>query len=137
MSRSRSNSASLNERTATERQNDLLVPLGGMFPCKLIHFLEDFDRWAAIRSIYIKYNYQTPRLKVDSVSWDERTATKRQNDRLVPLRWVFPRKLIQFLEDSYRTVVNRPLSTPATNITEEGGTFPYSFFKRARITKDC
>ena len=42
---------------------------------------------------------------------------------------MFPRKLIQFLEDSYRTVVNRPLFTPATNITEEGGTFLLLFEK--------
>ena len=123
MSRSRSNSASLNERTAMERQNNLLVPLGGMFPCKFIHFLEDFDRWAAIRPLYIKYNYQTPRLKVGSALWDERTATKRQDDLLVPFKLVFPRKLIQFLEDFDRAEANRPQSTPATNITEEGDTF--------------
>ena len=63
------------------------------------------------------------RSKVDSASWDERTATKRQNDFLVPLGRVFPRKLIQFLEDFDRSEANRPLFTPATNITEEGGTF--------------
>ena len=60
---------------------------------------------------------------MDSASWDERMATKRQNDLLVPLGRVFPRKLIQFLEDFGRSEANRPLFTPATDITEEGGTF--------------
>ena len=69
------------------------------------------------------------RSKVDSASWDERTATKRQNDFLVPLGRVFPRKLIQLLEDSDRWEANRPLFTPATNITEEGGTFLLLFEK--------
>ena len=63
------------------------------------------------------------RSKVDSASWDERTATERQNNFLVPLGRVFLRKLIQFLEDFNRWEAKRPLFTPATNITEEGGTF--------------
>ena len=62
------------------------------------------------------------RSKVDSASWDERTATKRQNDVLVPLGWVFPYKLIQFLEDFDQWETNRRLFTPAPDITEEGGT---------------
>ena len=63
------------------------------------------------------------RSKVDSASWDERTATKRQNNLLVPLGGVFPHKLIQFLEDfdrSRRQIVH--YFTPATNITGDGGT---------------
>ena len=63
------------------------------------------------------------RSKVDSASWDERTATKRQNNLLVPLGRVFPHRLIQLLEDFDRSEANRPLITAATNITEEGGTF--------------
>ena len=117
----RLNSASLSERTATKRQKHLLGPLGGMYPCKLIHFPWDFDRWAAIRSLFMKYNYQTSRSKLDTDSWNERTAIKRKNDLLVPLGRVFPRKLIQFLEDFDRTETNRTLFSPATNITEEGG----------------
>ena len=60
---------------------------------------------------------------MDSASWGERTATKRQNDLLVPLGRVFPHRLIQLLEDFDRSEANHPLITAATNITEEGGTF--------------
>ena len=63
------------------------------------------------------------RSKVDLASLDERTATERQNNLLVSLGRVFPCKLIQFLEDFDRKEANRSLFTPATNITEEGGTF--------------
>ena len=65
--------------------------------------------------------------RVDLASLNERTATKRQNDVLVPLGRVFPRKLIQFLEDFDRKEANRSLFTPATNITDEGGTFFTAF----------
>ena len=60
---------------------------------------------------------------MDLALLDERTATKRQNNLLVPFGRVFPRKLIQFLEDFDRSEANRSLFTPATNIMEEGGTF--------------
>ena len=36
---------------------------------------------------------------------------------------MFPHKLIQFLEDFNQLEANWSLYTPATNITEEGGTF--------------
>ena len=63
------------------------------------------------------------RSKVDSALLNDLTATKRQNDRLVPFGGVFPHKLIQFLEDfdrSRRQIVH--YFTPATNITGDGGT---------------
>ena len=60
---------------------------------------------------------------MDSASWGERTATKRQKTFLVPLGRVFPRKLIKFLEDFDHSEANRSLFIPATNIMEEGGTF--------------
>ena len=63
------------------------------------------------------------RSKVDLALLNERTATKWQNDLLVPLGGVFPHKLIQFLQDFDQSEANRPLFTPATNITEESGTF--------------
>ena len=67
------------------------------------------------------------RSKVDLASLGKPTATKRQNDLLVPLGRVSPRKLIQFLKDFDREEANRSLFTPATNITEEGGTFFIAF----------